>query len=417
MRPWRTVFQGNGRRLVTRASQGQTNSARHRTLHTGIHLSSMRLEDAEGTRTTMIVDTPTKLERASTAWAASKIVGIDTEFISKRTFFPIPCLYQIGDSNQNSYLLDPLTLKNMQPFADLLQEPGTVKVMHSCWGDLTVFQHGLDVIPCNVFDTQLAAAFCNYKHNISYSELVSQCLKLQLPKTETMSDWQRRPLTAGQLDYAREDVLYLPQLHAILHDKLRSTQRFSWYEEELLQLQADFSQDIGDYYKKYQKVHVLTGVELHRFRKLCIWREKKARQTNLPRKWVFTDEQLFDYAVQKTSSPKNIAGIGDRREKKYGIALQEIWETAACDQRENWPQQMPRPVPQGNGWLYSESRKFAERKAREHQISASLLFTRRKFNDLLISLRDHAKPDVVFQGWRSEVLGNRFFDWIIQLVK
>ncbi|MGH9103695.1 MAG: aldehyde dehydrogenase family protein [Acidimicrobiales bacterium] len=43
---------------------------------------------------------------------------------------------------------------------------------------------------------------------------------VELAKGETRSDWLKRPLTAKQLDYAAQDVLYLPDIHAQLVQRL-----------------------------------------------------------------------------------------------------------------------------------------------------------------------------------------------------
>jgi len=42
----------------------------------------------------------------------------------------------------------------------------------------------------------------------------------------------QRPLTAAQLDYAAQDVVHLPQLHALLAEKLAALGRSGWLAED-----------------------------------------------------------------------------------------------------------------------------------------------------------------------------------------
>jgi ribonuclease D len=79
-------------------------------------------------------------------------------------------------------------------------------------------------------DTQVAAGFCGYTFYVSLAQLVEdvsglfffnfqfldphllyvyKCISLKLPKTLTLSDWSRRPLTPEQIEYAIDDVRHL----------------------------------------------------------------------------------------------------------------------------------------------------------------------------------------------------------------
>jgi len=46
----------------------------------------------------------------------------------------------------------------------------------------------------------------------------------------------QRPLTAAQLDYAAQDVVHLPQLHALLAEKLAALGRSGWLAEDCRRL-------------------------------------------------------------------------------------------------------------------------------------------------------------------------------------
>ena len=77
-------------------------------------------------------------------------------------------------------------------------------------GDLTVLYHSLNSEFNNLFDTQIAEAIItNSDSQISYKNLVKNYYFKNLPKTETNSNWDSRPLTENQIMYASDDVNFL----------------------------------------------------------------------------------------------------------------------------------------------------------------------------------------------------------------
>ena len=144
-----------------------------------------------------------ELARAADRWRG--VIGIDTEFQRTDTFFPIPGLYQVA-AGPGTWLVDPLAVDGFAPLVDVLNDPGTVKVMHACSEDLELLYRHLNVRPRNVFDTQFAAAFLSDDFSSSYASLVESLLGVALPKHHTRSDWLKRPLSGEQVRYAREEV-------------------------------------------------------------------------------------------------------------------------------------------------------------------------------------------------------------------
>ena len=47
-------------------------------------------------------------------------------------------------------------------------------------------------------------------------KLLKDELNIEISKTETRSDWSKRPLNLGQIQYALEDVNHLLSLHGVL---------------------------------------------------------------------------------------------------------------------------------------------------------------------------------------------------------
>ena len=170
-------------------------------------------------------------------WQQLPFVALDTEFMRVDTFYPIAGLLQIGDG-ERAFLIDPLTIDNWQPLAQLLENPAVVKVLHACSEDLEVLLRLTGSLPAPLFDTQLAAAYLNLGFSMGYSRLVSEVLGIDLPKGETRSDWLQRPLSETQISYAAEDAVHLAELFVRLRPKL-SDDKYAWVLEDGAELVAN----------------------------------------------------------------------------------------------------------------------------------------------------------------------------------
>ena len=125
-------------------------------------------------------------------------IGLDTEFIRERTYWPQLALVQIAIERGHGIeilLVDPLAPGMAEALAPILADEAILKVMHSPSEDLVAFKHACDVVPRPLFDTQLAAALAGIGSGMGYQKLVEQITGVALAKGETRSDWLRRPLS------------------------------------------------------------------------------------------------------------------------------------------------------------------------------------------------------------------------------
>ncbi len=68
----------------------------------------------------------TLIERA----CATDCVGLDTEFIWERTYYPRLGLIQLALSDEECFLIDPLALSDLAPLGRLLGDRKVVKILH-----------------------------------------------------------------------------------------------------------------------------------------------------------------------------------------------------------------------------------------------------------------------------------------------
>ena len=114
-------------------------------------------------------------------------VGLDTEFIRERTYWPRLALVQMA-VGEDILLVDPLLPGMPAALAAWLDAPDVLKVMHSAGEDLIAFRYACGVVPEPLFDTQVAAALCGIGGGMSYQKLVLAVTGVALEKGETRSD-------------------------------------------------------------------------------------------------------------------------------------------------------------------------------------------------------------------------------------
>jgi len=258
----------------------------------------------------MYITETSQLEQAVSQLRLNREVAIDTEFMREKTYYSKLCLIQIA-GGEETYLIDPLQGMSLEPLAALLFDEKVTKVFHAGSQDLEIFFNlfGRPVAP--VFDTQYAAALVGYAEQISYGALVAGECSVALAKTDSFTDWARRPLTDAQVSYARDDVIYLLQLYPKLLEKLEASGRADWLNEEFARLvhPATYEVDPREMWRKVKRISGLKPRDLAVVREVTEFREREAMRRNLPRKWVLPDETIVQIAHRKPRTAADLAAI------------------------------------------------------------------------------------------------------------
>ena len=159
--------------------------------------------------------------------SADRRIGLDTEFMREKTFYPQLCLLQIA-TDDGIYCADPLNRDDLDSFWQKLM--ACQWVVHSARQDIEVLYHSSNLMPKALFDTQIAAALLGFAPQIGYAGLVKDLFGVELAKSHTRADWTKRPLPAAALEYAAEDVEYLLPAYEILTERLGKLGREGWAE-------------------------------------------------------------------------------------------------------------------------------------------------------------------------------------------
>lgn len=366
-----------------------------------------------------IADNPT-LAHYCLQWSHSPRLALDTEFIRTETYYPIPGLVQIA-TDAGVCLIDPLAIDQWQPLKALLENPQQLKVIHSCSEDLDVLQILTGARVRGLFDTQLAAAYAGMGYALSYQKLAGQLLGIALTKEETRSDWCQRPLTEAQKGYAAQDVLHLLTIHSLLQQRLADHPR-DWLAEDCARMQSSlFVDNAEEAWKDVKLAWQLRAQQRAVLQALCLYREKTARQRDVPRNRVLPKASLWHLARHQPDSLTALAGIpGMTRSIAHrdGQQLLALIKTASATPRADYPPPLPGPLPKKARVYGQEIKAFIRQLADQLELPVDILLPSRASSPILRSWLDSGRfaLPASLQGWRREIIGRPLIDKLNNLI-
>jgi len=330
-------------------------------------------------------------------------IGVDTEFLRERTFFPKLCLLQLRAAGQ-IWCVDTLRVGSLEPLMPALTAKASRKLIHAARQDLEALYLSSKHIVSPVFDTQIAAACIGMKPQVGYAELVKTLLDVTIPKGQTRTDWSKRPLTREQLEYAADDVLYLGDIAVELTARLRALGREHWAREdcEALQDRELYEPDPSLAWVRLRGVGQLAPAPRARAKALAIWREKLARERDLPRAWILPDAAIFSISQANPATPAELNGLQPMNDRFAATLLDALRASSDLDLADMEPSQESRPTP-AQKVVLERLTKVVDARAAELQVSAEILASRGELKALAMGKRDsHA-----LAGWRLQEIGDR----------
>lgn len=360
----------------------------------------------------MLITTYEDLVAFCTRAKTSNLLAIDTEFLREKTYYAKLCLIQLATDSE-IVLVDPLCVTNLRPLTSLFLNENITKIVHSGSQDFEIIYHELGCIPRPVFDTQIAASVMGYGQQAGYALLVHGLCGVQLPKTESYSDWSKRPLTAAQISYAEEDVLYLPRMYEKMKAELERQGRLGWLDSEFADLidENHYLVDDRSMYLRVKRVGHLTRRQLSAARELTAWRESTARKRNIPRKWVLADEQIIEASRRE---PKTIDDLFQVRGIREKLSTADAREAVAVIQHGiNLPEsELPDLGRPAKNEISVETQVdlmsvLVHQRAKENNIAPQLLAPRDELEELARYSNDTC---TLMKGWKRQIIGQELFD-------
>ncbi|MEE4277259.1 MAG: ribonuclease D [Halieaceae bacterium] len=236
-----------------------------------------------------LIDNDAELAQVLAELEPAAEVAVDTEFMRRNTYYPQVALLQLC-AGERAWLVDPLAIEDLDGLRQLMSDASTLKILHSCSEDLEVFRHWLGVLPTPLVDTQRAAALVGEPFGLGYRALVERLCGVELDKGETRSDWLRRPLSEAQCHYAALDVTELLPAWRQLRERAEARGRMDWVLEEGAAVALAMAERERELHRRVKGSGRLNARQLEVLRRLCEWREDRARETDKPRGWIVDDK-------------------------------------------------------------------------------------------------------------------------------
>jgi ribonuclease D len=348
-------------------------------------------------------------------------LGIDTEFMGEGRYRTLLCLVQVAaqtpDGEVRIEVLDPLeTSVDPSPIAAALADPAVEIIMHAGRQDVALLRRAWSTDITNLFDTQLAAGFAGMRAQLGYEPLLHELLGIRLKKSASFTRWDSRPLSAEQIDYARDDVRHILQAATALQERLRALGRLDWAREECVALASVTDErDPDAIFARLPRVNSLEPKLRAVARELVVWREEAARSQDRPIPSVLPDAALIEVAKRRPSELRQleqIRGINEPTLRRRGRAILEAVERGrsrppipVAGERPAQPDALDAPV-------IALAEALVRTRALQEGLAYELVAARADLQRIVLAMRDGCPPPDVrtLQGWRREVVGNELLE-------
>ena len=341
--------------------------------------------------------------------AGAEFITVDTEFIRDKTYWPRLCLVQIAGPDEAVAIDAQAEGIDLRPVFGLMAKPDLMKVFHAARQDFEIFYQLSGRIPAPVFDTQVSAMVCGFGDAVSYETLVAKLARKRIDKTMRFTDWERRPLSPKQLDYALADVTHLRVIYEKLHARIDRTGRAGWVAEEMAALTdpALYKVDTRESWRRL-KVRTAKPRFLAVLRELARWREEEAQRRDVPRNRVLRDDALLDVAAH---APDTLAELASLRSLRGGQASGAMGEAilGAIARGKAVPEAECPPAPRSRdgatrtGPAADLLKVLLKMKSDAHDVAQRLIAN----SDDIEAIAADDNADVpAMHGWRRELFGD-----------
>ncbi|MCH2100576.1 MAG: HRDC domain-containing protein [Planctomycetes bacterium] len=372
------------------------------------------------------LDTPEALHTAVEEWKQAPVLGVDCESNSFFAYRERLCLLQVTALGRD-YVVDPIALgEELRIINPLLADPSQVTIFHSAEYDLMLLQQDLEADVRGLFDTQVAMTLLQYERT-GLAHLLSESYGLEVSKKEQRSDWGKRPLSQSQIDYARTDTHYLPDLYQRLRGELVDKNMLAAADGENRRLEVEVLKPREPNYegwKKMKQARKMNGAELARLRELFVWREKTAQKIDKPVFRVLANEALTDLAVKPARDMRDLAGrkgVGWPKAKRTGEAILEALGKAKGVEIEV-PVKRVDPAERKRRKLHRENyealRNWRKSMANELNLPSERLVHRRHLEEIskrLPRTRESLLQVVPLNDWQREHLEESLLALLVEL--
>ena len=349
--------------------------------------------------------------------AKAKVLAIDTEFVRTRTLYAKLGLLQVCDGEQLA-LIDPLVIDDLSPFWQLLANENITKVLHACSEDLEVFLTAGQCKPVNLIDSQIMMSFLGHGLSLGYAAMVKHFTDIELDKSESRTDWTKRPLTEKQLVYASADVDHLFSIYPKLLAELTQAGFLAYAKLETQSMIDKKFTPINEsqMYLNIKMSWRLNPKQLNSLKYLASWRFQQAKKRDLPIGFVAKDNTLMALAQNNPTSVSTMlslegAEVLDIRHK--GKAMLIVLMQADKAEISSYPEKINRldEYP-GYKQIFKKVKAFLVEVSERNSLAIENIASKKQINQFLTwqfdlnDARSRENKVELISSWRNELFGN-----------
>ena len=173
-------------------------------------------------------------------------IAVDGEFMGLNVRRDPLCLIQLSSGNSEAHIIQfDRNDYNAPNLVKILNDKNIAKIFHFSRADLAHIKYYLKTETNNVLDTKIASKLArSYSDNHSLKTLIKEFINIDISKQFQNSDFGGE-LSAAQLKYCANDVIYLHKIHDELYKILKRENRVELYENCLKFLKTRVDLDLA----------------------------------------------------------------------------------------------------------------------------------------------------------------------------
>ena len=162
-----------------------------------------------------------------------KEIAVDTETMGLKFGRDRLCLVQIASSEGTVYLIQiDKNQKEAPNLAKLMTSEKVIKIFHYARFDIGVLYRNLNFMTQNIYCTKIASKIGRtFSQSHGLKNLVKEVLSIDISKEQQSSYWGADVLSENQINYAKQDVLYLHKIKQHLDKILKREDRYDIFEK------------------------------------------------------------------------------------------------------------------------------------------------------------------------------------------
>jgi len=252
--------------------------------------------------------------------------------------------------------------------------------------------------------------------------MVKHFTGIELDKSESRTDWTKRPLTTKQLDYASADVDYLFDIYPKLLTEMAAVEDLDYLDFAKQETQSMINKkftaiDENELYRNIKMNWRLNPKQLNSLKYLASWRFQQAKQRDLPIGFIAKDNTLMALAqanpesLNAMSKLEGAEALDIRHKGKTMLAVLKQANEAAISE---YPKKIMRldEYP-GYKQIFKKLKAFFVEISNEHQLAIENLASKKQINQFLTwqfdlnGAREQSKTVELLCGWRNELFGKK----------